>query len=218
MKNKIDLASLEPFQKQYYGDTYNNPLCGKNPVLAVVAPFVLQGNAVEVFYRAFNSLNPGSPYILLYSMSELLSLYYDAPNCLAFVLGDCSVCFSVVVNSHDDEILQERFPTSLFTYRMVDPIAARDAACESLLGLLPTLNGTFWQRAKAALARTKFKHVIVGGLATDSIAQAIEKLMGVPVLRPAADDWWDVSRIAMTAFCSAPAAQKKFQALELRKL
>lgn len=51
--------------------------CGTNPCLVVVAPFVLKDTSHEDFYWTFFYLNPLCPYILLMSISELLSLYYE---------------------------------------------------------------------------------------------------------------------------------------------
>ena len=95
---------------QYFQESIEDGV-GRNPCLVVVAPFVLQGDAVVTsFYRAFHRLNPLAPYVLLWSSSELLSTFYfgASASCLVIIVGDCSICFSVVVNSRDDEVVQVR--------------------------------------------------------------------------------------------------------------
>ncbi len=145
----------------------------------------------------------------------MLTFLLQASNCLVVVVGDCSVCFATIIGFRDDQVVQERFETSIFSYPMTDPENARDSACAKLAEILPTLTA-FWSEAKEALARTKFSKVLIAGLTSESIACTVEKCLNCTVERPK-DDWEDVSRVAMTLFCSAPSAQSKFQALELKR-
>ncbi len=193
---------------------------GSRPALLVATPIALRSS--HAFYQSLHFVVPMCPYVLMVSISEVLAVYYDAPDCFMVIANDCGVSCSVVLNNAEDpdSVQLYRLKHSLLESPPVDvkaaynPIAAALAANAELLAFVAV-------QLKASAARTCFSRVVLGGIVTDVLAEAIRAVLpeGLALVRPPAEasSWAAAQSVAVESFAAAPSVKSLFQPIQLHE-
>jgi hypothetical protein len=211
-------VQMEPGSIDYFGEEKKANRGGR-PALLVAAPVALRSSSA--FYESLHNLIPMCPYVLMVSVSEVLSGYYEAPNCLAVIANDCGVSCSVVLNYKEDpdSVQLFRLRSSLLDQPPAKVAGSRASVCATLASNAELLQFVA-EQLKAATLRTSVTRVVLGGLVTDVLEEAIRKVLpeGLVVLRPAGELSWEVAQsIAVQSFAAAPSVKSLFQPIQLHR-